>query len=637
MKTHPFERAGRALIGMGAVALIGFASWGGRAIANENLRLKNPESAVRAGGKLGSLGAISFADLNGKTYTRNSIGSSKATVFLFISAQCPISNIYTPRFNALAADYAQKGVQVFAIYSDRQESVADIARHVKDRKLTFPAVKDAHGTLADALGAKLTPEAVVVDAQGAICYRGRIDDNAVVTRVTSHDLTNALNAVLKGEAVAQPAVMAFGCAIRRDAASVVAAKGVPTYAHDVASILRAKCESCHRAGEVAPFTLQDYKQASAWASDIKRYTQNGQMPPWKPDAGYGMFKDVAAHTLSDKEKTVLAKWADSGAPLGNPKDIPSPAKFSSDWKMGTPDVVIQPEKEYHLSPDGEDVYRNFVVKTNFSEDRWLRAVECRPGNRGIVHHIINYIDSQHRADKLEGEDHDGQPGYTSSGGGAGFQPDGFLGGWAPGNDPGELPQGVGTLLPKGANIVVQVHYHKNGKPETDLTKIGLHFAHGTIDKMARSNFVINFGFKLPYGDERHETKATTGIREDCHILSVMPHMHLLGKEMKVWATLPDGTEKPLVWIKDWDFNWQATYQLKEALFLPKGSKVHLVAYYDNSDKNPRNPNRSNPRDVTWGEQTTDEMCIAFLTYTKDAEHMVLNADRPALKQSASVK
>lgn len=639
MNSSIFVTARRVLCGSGALALIGITGWNSSLFASEKLPAKSTASTPGHG--LGAMNVITFNDLHGKTYGRTDISSHKATVFLFVSAQCPISNVYTPRFNALATEYTKQGTQVFAVYADRQESMMEITKNVKEHNLVFPAVKDAHGVLADTLGAKLTPEAVIVDAQGVICYRGRIDDNTIPTRVTTHDLTNALDSVIKGEPVAHPKTFAFGCAIRRESANVVAAKGVPTYAHDVAPILRARCESCHRTGEIAPFTLQDYKQASAWASDIKRYAQNGLMPPWKPDSHYGVFTDTAKHTLTDQEKTVLAKWADAGAPLGNPKEIPAPAKFSAAWQLGQPDVILQPEKEYHLGPDGEDVYRNFIVKTNFTEDKWLRAVEFHPGNPSVVHHVINYLDPNHAADKLEGRDKDGQPGFTATGGGPGFPTTGFLGAWAPGNYPIEAPQGIGTMLPKGANLVIQVHYHRNGKPEADLTKVGLYFAHGQIDKQARTQLLINFGFKIPFGETRHEAKATTTVTQDCHILSVAPHMHLVGREMKVWATLPnDDKEIPLVWIKDWDFNWQATYQLKEPLFLPKGSKLHLQAFYDNSDKNPRNPNIGHPRDVTWGEQTTDEMCIAFLTYTRDAEKLDINTDHTnsaASSQSASIK
>ncbi len=635
MKTHILNRANRVLCGLGALALVGAVTWSSRVEAGEK--------SVRAGkastpaGKASVLNALNFSDISGTAYTGADLSHHKATVFLFVSCQCPVCNVYMPRVNALAAEYAKQGVAMFAVYPDSHESLLEVTKDVRTRKVAIPVVRDAQCRLTDALGAKMTPEAIVVDAQGVVRYRGRIDDNAIATRVTQHDLAETLTALVNGKDVAHPTQLAFGCAIRRDSKTVaVVAANVPTYAHDVAPILRAKCESCHRAGEVAPFTLNDYKQAKAWSADIKRYTQNGQMPPWKPTPGYGEFKDVAAHTLSDKEKTILASWADNGTPMGKTAELPAPGKFADGWQLGTPDIALQPEKEYHLSADGEDVYRNFIVKTNFPTDVWLRAIECRPGNRRVVHHVINYIDANHLTDKMEGQDKDGEPGFTASGGGPGFAATGFLGGWAPGNDPTDLPTGIGTVLPKGANLIIQVHYHKDGKPETDTTKIGLYFQHGTIEKLARSNFLINFGFKLPYGDDRKEVKASTFISEDSHLMTVMPHMHLLGREMKIWATLPDNTEKQLVWIKDWDFNWQMSYQLKEPVALPKGSRVHLVAYYDNSDKNPRNPNKAHPRDVTWGEQTTDEMCIAFLTYTKDAEKLAIKSDAP-LKQSASIK
>jgi len=570
--------------------------------------------------------SVSFADIQGKRYDQQSFAAHKATVFLFVSSQCPIANVYTPRFLSLAEKYEKQGVQLFAVYSDRQESLSDITQHARDRKYTFPAVRDAGAALADQLGAKTTPEAVLIDSKGEVQYRGRIDDNPVATRVTSHDLEAALDAVLAGKPVANPEALAIGCAIRRPAKPVAAAPGVPTYSHDVAAILRAKCEGCHRPGEVAPFSLQDYRQASAWASDIKKYTQNRAMPPWKPAAGYGELRDETRINLTDAERQTIAKWADANAPLGDPAKIPPPRKFPAGWALGQPDLIIQPEKEFHLAPDGDDVYRHFVVKTNFPEDRYLSAVEVRPGNRAIVHHVIAYVDSnpdangKYASEKLEEKSNDGQPGYTSFGG-PGFVPTGIMAGWAPGNDPQMLPDGIGILVPKGARLSLEVHYHKDGKPETDLTRLGVHFCRSTVNKRIAGVFALNFGFKIPPGAERHEVTGVSTIAEDSHILVVTPHMHLLGKEMKVWAELPDGTQKPLVWIKDWDFNWQNSYFLKEPLAVPKGTKIRLVAYYDNSDKNPRNPLKDKPRTVGWGEQTTDEMCVAFISATHDAEQL----------------
>ncbi len=584
-----------------------------------------------------------FTDIAGKSYTAAFTAEHPATVFVFLSTQCPVSNLYGSRLNALAKTLAAKNVPLIGVFSDRQESLQEVKRSAATHGLKFAVVKDERNVIADRLHATLTPQAIVLDAHNVIRYTGRIDDNSVATRVTSNDLAEAIKTVLAGSQVAHPVLNSVGCAIRRATPAPAATKaGVPTYASDIAPILRTRCEGCHHEGEVAPFSLTNYAQASAWAADLKKYTQNRQMPPWKAEAGYGEFTDTHNRVLSQAEIDLIARWADGGAPQGRPEAAPAPNRFSKGWRLGTPDLVLQPEKEFHLGADGEDVYRNFVVKTNFNEDRYVSGVEVRAGNASVVHHVIAYIDglptrSGYASDKLEGREHDGQPGFTSFGG-PGFNPTGMLAGWAPGNDPYLLPTGVANLVPKGSRIVIQVHYHKDGKPETDLTKIGIHFCKSTVDKIVAGGVSINFAFQIPPGAERYEAKGlwVTNINSgrpdftqqtltsDQHILAVTPHMHLLGKEMRVWATLPDGTEKPLVWIKDWDFNWQMTYFLKEPIAAPKGTKINMVAYYDNSAKNTKNPNRLHPTTVGWGESTTDEMCIAFVTTTKDSEHLAIN-------------
>ena len=590
--------------------------------------------------KNGQVTLPAFSDISGARYNSAVLSTHPATVFVFVSSQCPVSNVYSPRLSALADHYRSSGVAVLGVYSDRQETIADIERSAKAHGLSFPIVKDAGNVLADRLHARVTPQAIVVDAHGAIQYSGRIDDNPVATRVVSNDLANAIDAVLAGKPVAPNQVVGIGCSIRR----VMAAKplaGVPTYARDIAPILRSKCEGCHHDGEVAPFSLCTYAQASAWAADIKRYTQNKQMPPWKPEIGYGQFKDAHNRVLDQHELDVIAHWADSGAPQGNPALAPAPNRFAKGWRLGEPDIILQADKEFHLSADGEDVYRNFVIKSNFDEDRYIAGVEVHPGNPAVVHHVIAYIDGKpmnggkYASEALEGRDHDGQPGFTSFGG-PGFNPTGMLAGWAPGNDPYLLPDGVANRVPKGSRVVIQVHYHKDGKPETDLTRIGVHFCKTTIDKVITGGISINFGFKIPPGAERYEAHGmwltgngndidftTAELTSDQHIVAVTPHMHLLGKEMKVWAVLPNGTEKPLVWIKDWDFNWQMTYMLKEPIAAPKGTRIKMVAYFDNSERNLRNPNRLHPMTVGWGESTFDEMCIAFVSTTKDAEHLAI--------------
>lgn len=575
----------------------------------------------------------SYLTINGGTFSLGSIGSHKASVFVFLSCQCPVSNLYGPRIEQLARLYANKSVQFIGVYPDIQESLADIRKNVQEHHFTFPVIQDKEGTLVVRLKAAYTPEAVVVDSEGHICYRGRIDDNVVTTKVTSHDLQQAIESVLCGRQVANPDLPAFGCIIRRgEVAAVVLKPGTPTYAHDVAPILDEHCVECHRPGQVAPFSLTSYKDAAAWAPDIVRYTQNGTMPPWKPAPGYGDFVGEHHYILTTAEKQVLVKWAQAGAPAGDLAKAPPLPNFPSGWKLGNPDIILQSNQPYHLAADGDDVYRNFIIDPHFTHDAWVRALEVHPDARAVVHHVIVYVDGLHLSPKVEEKWHqehpdDKEPGYTSFGG-PGFIPTGFLGGWAPGNDPQFAPPGVAMRIPKGALLVLQVHYHKNGVPQTDRTSFGLYLAKEPVHKNSVVSMVINTWFRIPAGASHYKVEAQTTIPLNAHILAIMPHMHLLGREVKLWASLPNGNKVPLIWIKNWDFNWQRTYWYREPIALPKGTVVHLVAYYDNSSDNPFNPNRLHPKPVGWGEQTTDEMCLAFLFGTIDAEHLNVNPQDP---------
>ena len=406
------------------------------------------------------------------------------------------------------------------------------------------------------------------------------------------------------------AIMAAGAAMSsRDAAK----KAPVTFNKDIAPVVYQNCATCHRPGEVAPFSLLSYADVKKRAKQISMVTASRFMPPWKADS-HGEF--VNERRLTDAQVNLIKEWAVQGAPEGaSPK--PQPPKIAEAGGLGPADATFEPAEPYTLGPEGDDVYRCFVIPTNYTEDRYVSAVEVKPGNRNIVHHVLVFLDTTGTARKLAGKD--GQPGYTTFGG-VGFAPSGGLGGWAPGNMPHPLPPGVGQYLPKGSDIVLQVHYHRSGKQETDRTKIGVYFCKGPVDKRVRSSMVINPFIVIPAGDANYKLQANLPVPGDVTVLNVTPHMHLLGKEMTVTAALPDGSKKQLVKIPDWDFNWQTTYTFKEPLKLPKGSNVSLAARFDNSGSNPRNPSNP-PKLVTFGEQTTNEMCIAFVGYTVDSEHL----------------
>jgi mono/diheme cytochrome c family protein len=397
--------------------------------------------------------------------------------------------------------------------------------------------------------------------------------------------------------------------------STSAMAAAPTFDKDIAPIIFNNCAVCHRPGEVAPFSLLNYRDVSKRARQIARVTGDKLMPPWKAEPGFGEFAND--RHLTPDQIALFKDWAAASAPEGYPADLPPVPHFTEGWTLGQPDAVLEPDEDYELSAEGPDIYRCFVIPTKFSEDHFIRALEVQPGNRKVVHHVIVHYDITGRARELDAQDPG--PGYTSFGG-VGFRSSGMIGGWAPGNFPSLLPDGIGRLLPKGADLVVQVHYHKSGKPERDRTKVALYFTHGTVDKRIRAFPLAKLALRIPPGETNYVVHASLPVRLDATLYRVTPHMHLLGRDMKVTATLPDGTVVPLVHVENWDFNWQTGYELKTPLHLPAGSRVDLEAHYDNSTNNPLNPNNP-PRLVTWGEQTTDEMCLAFLSFTLDREHL----------------
>jgi len=396
----------------------------------------------------------------------------------------------------------------------------------------------------------------------------------------------------------------------------------PTFNRDVAPILYKNCSNCHRPGEVAPFSLLTYDDAAKRAKQIAAVTGGRFMPPWKAEPGYGHF--LNERRLTDQQIAVLRAWAALGAPEGDANQKPVPPKFSNGWQIGEPDQVIAMAKPYSLPAEGPDVFRCFVVPLNATETEYVSEVEFRPGNRKVVHHAILFLDKTGQAKKREkvpGEGYDcvGGPGLAISGG---------LGGWAPGATPTEYRDGVAQIVPKGAELVMQLHYHLSGKPEEDSSQVGIKFSKAPPVKGLTLITAGNASIDIPAGEDHYVVKATATVPMDAEAIGVFPHAHYLCKDMKVDATLPDGTMVPLIWIKDWDFNWQGSYRYVSPVKLPKGSVISMTYVYDNSTANPRNPS-SPPREVKFGEQTTNEMAFTFVQLTVDSPALVAEFQKDA--------
>ncbi len=372
-----------------------------------------------------------------------------------------------------------------------------------------------------------------------------------------------------------------------------------TFTKDVAPILFKSCVECHRAGEIAPMSLLSYQETRPWARSIKERVVQGQMPPWSADPKVGHWANDPR--LSKTEIDTIVAWADAGAPKGEDKDLPPTPKFSEGWTIGQPDVVLQMPDEYTVPADGTVPYLYFSMPTNFAEDKWISAMEIRPGNRSVVHHVIAYSQDANSKDTAAGGEGDLRGGRV------------HLGGITPNKTGIHYGADAARLIKKGSNIVFQMHYTTNGTVTKDRTKIGFVFSKAPGKKMLVTGNAMNTRFNIPAGDGNHEVKASKTFNEDVLITSFMPHMHVRGKAFTYTAVYPDGRSEVLLNVPSYDFNWQHTYLPKEAIRLPKGTRMDCVAYFDNSPKNKYNPDPT--QTVRWGDQTWEEMMIGWYTYT----------------------
>ena len=392
-----------------------------------------------------------------------------------------------------------------------------------------------------------------------------------------------------------------------------AAPNQATYTKDIAPLLWKNCACCHRPGEIGPFSLLNYEDARKRADFIAEITKEHRMPPWKAEPDFGKFQDE--RRLSPTEIATIASWAAAGAPEGDPKDLPKPPEFFDGWHLGEPDMVLKMASAFSIPASGPDAYRCFVINVPIEKDMMISAAEFRPGNRKVVHHAIMYLDANGQGRSRDGED--GKPGFPSFGG-PGIMPSGGVGGWTPGSVPRFLPDGIVKYVKKGSDLVLQLHYHPTGKPETDQSTVGLYFSKQPVRKIVTGIAVAQLGLKIPAGDAHCEINAATDpLPADVQVLGITPHMHNLGRQFKAVAVDPTGKRSvPLIWIKDWDFNWQGSYQFARPIRLPKGSRILVRAIYDNSAANTKNPN-SPPKDVAWGEQSIDEMCLCSVQVFTD--------------------
>lgn len=423
------------------------------------------------------------------------------------------------------------------------------------------------------------------------------------------------------------------------------AAGVLTFSKDIAPIVFNNCASCHRPGAVAPFSLLSYQDVRKRAKQIAYITEKRIMPPWKADHGDYEFKDE--RRLTGEQIATIKRWVEEGAPEGDPKIMPAPPAFNDGWRLGKPDLVVKMSEAFPVPADGPDIYRNFALPLHLAEDRWIKAIEFHPGARSVVHHSLFFFDATGGARKQD--EADPLPGYSGGMGGfargsfnlgnlrgvlGGGQPApiGSLGGWAVGAQARILPEGLAWYLPKNADLILSTHFHPSGKPEKEVSTVGIYFA----DKAPTKKFTgiqlpplfgVFKGLDIPAGAKEYTIEDSFTLPVDVKAFGVGAHAHYLAKQMRLTARLPGGRTRTLLLISDWDFAWQDQYQFKEFVSLPKGTRLDVKITYDNSADNPRNP-ASPPKRVSWGEGSNDEMGSMSLLVVAANE-----AEMPELQQA----
>lgn len=426
---------------------------------------------------------------------------------------------------------------------------------------------------------------------------------------------------------------AVGCKLAPAAAQTPSAAPV-TFSETIAPILYKNCVSCHRPGEIGPFSLISYEDAAKRGAKIADATQSRRMPPWQPAHGFGDF--VGERRLRDDEIAAIRAWVDQGMQRGDPKRMPSLPPQSDGWRLGEPDLVLEMPVTFEIAAQGHDVYRNFVLPTGLTEDRWVRAVELRSNARTAAHHALFAHVKQGSFAGRDGAD--GQPGFGGSMA-VGFVPGqggGSLGGWAVGGQAFALPEGLALPLPAGSDFLLQMHFHSTGEAAQERAQVGLYFASGRPGKaLASLDLPALFGFgagiDVPAGESSYVIRDTFTLPADVLVHATWAHAHYLGKEIKAEATLPDGSTKPLLFIANWDFNWQEFYTYRQPVLLPKGTRVDATIRYDNSAANRRNPH-SPPQRVRWGLHSTDEMGTAGLLM-----EIVSAEDEAALREALGAR
>lgn len=513
---------------------------------------------------------ISFTTLQGNTHTLSALVQQGSVVFVFLSAECPVAQRYAMRLKRMHAEFADRDVTLIGVYSNENDSVDDVKAYIARAEYKFPIVKDTDGSLARRLGATMTPQAHLIDSLGVLRYRGSIDDNRYETRIKHHYLKDALVAILDEKLVSVKETAAFGCTIHLPDLPI---KKQITYSEHIAPILQKNCLTCHHQDGIAPVALTDYDNVKAYTAKIVEQTQARLMPPWRLGQGYGKFKNELQ--LTDTEIEMIANWVNTDTPVG-PKLNDFPVAQSSETSIPRePDIIEIPIEFKALSAEGKHASLTITIQTDFGRDEYVRGFDFQSKNTKTTRRVTTYLKTQRNVTP-DGNQFNSQTNPNHA-------VDVRLGTWAPSFTPALLPEGVGHLLPKGSQIILNVLYKGTDREERDLLRVGLY-----LSKKPKTARLHKATLTRSNDANRQKDSLSHQFDQDVYVFAVHPPTYVDKKGLRVVAKTPTSKQIKMIWVKEsyieWLNEWLDIFHYSEPIFLPAGSRLEFDRQEDSENQ-----------------------------------------------------
>lgn len=544
-----------------------------------------------------------------------------AVVIMTQGNGCPIVRGALPDYMALRDEFEGTGVEFLMINSNIQDDREDIAEEAAEFGYDIPILDDAQQLIGESLGVDRTAQVYVLDpSQGfKVMYYGPLNNRQTYERqravATENYVKDAITSLVAGEAVTvEPPPIRAGCMINFPERKNHMQHMNISYSEEIAPILKDNCVECHQEGGIGPWAMTDYATVRGWAPMIREVIRTDRMPPWHADPNIGSFH--GDRSLTGEEMTTLVHWIEAGAPRGEGDDpLAGLNLHAPDWPMGEPDLILT-LPAYEVPANGVVDYVHPAVENPLTEDRWLKATTVRAGAREVVHHVLSGYMSEMPEDRIGDTSH-----WEFS-----------TGGYAVGAESVVQPEGSGVPFPAGGAIGFQVHYTPYGKEVEDVTEIGFYFQDQPV-LLNRTVVILDASIEIPPGEARHSEVAYMEFPYDAELLSAFPHAHYRGYASDLKIRYPDGTEETLLSLPRYDFNWQRGYEFETPVDIPAGSKLIAEYVYDNSANNAANPDAS--VNVTWGDQSFEEMLYTSLAYRWKGETTTNRLDSQSEEMNAT--